>query len=352
MKNVALFALIGATLIGSLIAPIVGCNRTETVPSAQQPVNTPTAVPPESLASDPAKITSMLPVTAVKLKNGKITSLDLRSLSGNELTQAIALATKIDSLEEVSLSGEAVTDSVVEPILQVTSIVRLRLPQTQITDGTLAKLAEGGRLKLLDLTDVTTISDQGFLSIGKMPNLVELNLMNTPVTDESISLLSDLKALRKLRLRGTQISGENVTAFASMPIVDLELSETNFGNAGMAAIAKMPKLEKLNLWLTKIDDKGLAELQGKTSLTLLNLDNVAGVTDQSIPLIVGLQNLELLHLGGTGVTESAVPQLKTLSKLKTLFITRLGISDSTAEELRKEMPSLERFEYRDATVLP
>ena len=188
MKNFALFALAGTMLGSSFIASLVGCNRPETAPSAPQATAAPTAVPaeiPESGASnaDPLGIAGMLPETAIKSKNGKIVSLDLRSLSGDELTQAISLATKIDGIEEVTLSGEAVTDAVIAPILEVSSIVRLRLPQTRITDSTLATLAKTSRLKLLDLTDVTTIGEPGIACVGKMTKLVELNLMNTPACE-------------------------------------------------------------------------------------------------------------------------------------------------------------------------
>jgi Leucine-rich repeat (LRR) protein len=345
MKNFVLFAFAWAMPVISLTGLLVGCNRTETISTAPHPTPAPTVAVADSREAEPAKMQDLLPETAVKSKNGKVLSIDLRSLSGPALTQAISLATKLNGIEEISLTGEEITDAAIEPLLELSSIVRLRLPQTRITDSTLAKLADKGSLRLLDLTDVTTIGQEGVVSIGKMSKLVELNLMNTPVNDESIASLSGLTALKKLRLRGTKITGDNILALADMPIVDLELSESNFGNAGMEAIAKMPKLEKLNLWLTKVDDQGLAKLKGKTSLKQLNLDNVAGITDESIPLITELGNLDLLHLGGTGVTESAIPQLKKLSKLKTLFITRLGVSETAAENLRKEMPWLERFEY-------
>jgi hypothetical protein len=106
----------------------------------------------------------------------------------------------------------------------------------------------------------------------------------------------------------------------------------------------MPQLEKLNLWLTQIDDAGLEPLGGKTQLTWLNLDNVSGITNRSLDVIGGLVNLRLLHLGGTGVTEAGLPKLHGLKHLETLFITRLGISDEGVEELKAAMPWLKKVE--------
>ncbi len=325
----------------------LGCNRSAgpVLEQVAVPPATNTTPAPSQTTAAIESLLAMLPPEAIKKKQDRIIAADLRSLTGDQLQLAITDLTRVDSIEEVTIGGEHVNDARVEPIVALPTLRRLRLPQSRITDATLRKLAQTKQLELLDLTDVHSISDSGAASIGEMEHLKELNLMNTPFTDAALPSLAKLQALRKLRLRGTKVTGEHAEAIAMMQVVDLELSETAFGNSGMEAISRMPKLERLNLWLTKIDDVGLAKLQGKTSLTLLNLDNVAGVTDESLSVLEQLNKLQLLHLGGTGITPSGVSRLAKLQKLETLFITRLGVDRETAEALQKELPKLERFEY-------
>ncbi len=332
MRSFAILAL--ACLI------LASCERPATAPRAVQPSSEP--VEPTLTPSTP---TFRLDESLVKRKADKIVSVDLKSLSGTELEAAIQAVTELDSIEEVSLSGDDVTDERIEPIVGIVTLKRLRLPQSKVSDVSLARLATVGNLELLDLTDVESLSKNGAASIGKLTKLKELSLMNTPATDDWLASLATLTQLKKLRLRGTEITGDDFGAMATMPIIDLDLSETRFGNQGMSVVAMMPKLERLNLWLTQIDDSGLAELEGKTSLKLLNLDNVAAVTDASVPVIEKLVNLELLHLGGTQITESSIPKLASLKKLETLFLTRLNIGKEAAESLKQQMPQLDRFEY-------
>ena len=79
-------------------------------------------------------------------------------------------------------------------------------------------------------------------------------------------------------------------------------------------------------------------------MTQLNLDNVKGVTDQSLDTIMKMTDLELLHLGGTSVTAQGLPKLYGLKKLKTLFITRLNLQPEDVQAVREAMPWITRLE--------
>ena len=317
---------------------------------------------------------------------------DLRDVPGTRLPEAVAEAAARAETIEFVLSGPAVDDELLETVLAAPGLRRLRLQNTSVGDATIARLAESNRLELLYLIDAAGLTERGVRSLGTMTRLrnlrisgpavdddsvvalatlgnlaalalrhtavtdagveavaelsglKELSLFGTPVTDAALPAIARLQKLSKLRLRQTKVTGENAAPLATMPVVELELAETGFSNAGMESVAAMPQLEKLNLWLTRIDDAGLEHLSGKTQLTRLNLDNVSGITDRSLDVIGGLGNLRLLHLGGTGVTEAGLPKLYGLKKLETLFITRLGISDEGVEALKAAMPWLETVE--------
>lgn len=314
--------------------------------------------------------------------------IDLRDLSADSLGAAMVEAATQRSVEELILSGEALDDQMLAPLLSLPNLKRLKTEQTAIGDATLTRLAEQNRLELLYLVDAggltsegvgmlgrmtrlrnlrvsgpmvddrsatvlaklhelaalslheTAVSDETLPLIEELVQLRELSLFGTPVTDASLDSIAKLPRLIKLRLRQTAVKGENAEALARMPVVDLELAETEFSNAGMPSVAAMPSLQMLNLWSTKVDDDGVQWLRGKEPLRSLNLDNLPGVTDRSLDVIATLLNLEFLHLGKTAVTPAGLSKLEGLRKLKTLHITRLGASDAEKEALLRSMPSI------------
>lgn len=320
-------------------------------------------------------------------------TVDLRSRSQEELVSSVRATAERDNVEEILLSGKAVDDGLIAPLLDLPNLKRLKLENTSVGDATVNELAERNQLELFYLIDAdeltaegvrrlgamtqlrnlrisgpavdnksvqsifrltslaaltlqeTAVTDQGIGSLEGLANLKELSLFKSPVTDEALEIIGKLPKLAKLRLRATKVTGANVEPLASMPVVDLELAETSFSNRGMPSVARMPKLEKLNLWLTDIDDEGLRHLERNTQLTLLNLDNVSGITNASLDVIAALPRLTLLHLGGTSVTPEGLSKLYSLDRLQTLFVTRLGVDESIAEQLRAELPSLQRLEY-------
>jgi hypothetical protein len=349
------------------------------------------SVPDRSLASD--FHFGSVPGLVAMSDGRDIIMLDLRDVPADDLPKVITEAVRLPKLAEVILGGAAADDATLAPLAQSKSIRRVKAAGSAVGDATVERLAEANRIELLDLTDVTaltpegvamlgrmtglrnlklsgsSVDDQSVQAIGNLTNLAalalqqtavtdegissirtleklrELSLYGTPITDASLIWLSEMPELAKLRLRGTRVTGENAGALAVLPVADLELAETDFGNAGMPAVAAMPNLQKLNLWLTKVDDEGLKHFTGKTSLVQLNLDNVSGITDRSLDVISGLITLELLHLGGTGINPEQLPKLHGLDQLKTLFVTRLGVSDAQAASLRQAMPKLTRLEY-------
>lgn len=314
--------------------------------------------------------------------------LDLRDVEPNRIAAAIDEAARWPGVEELIVSGEAIDDDVIAPLIEMASLKRLKTEGTSIGDETVTGFAEQNRLELLYLLDAreltpsgvkslgqmtrlrnlrvsgpavtddsapplaglenlaalalheTEVGDEGLRSLGELTGLRELSLFGTPVTDAGLETIAGLPRLAKLRLRQTGVTGESAGALAETSIEDLELAETEFSNAGMAAVASMPQLTKLNLWLTRVDDEGLEALRGVERMTSLNLDNLPGVTDRSIDVINTLSNLEFLHLGKTGITPAGLRSLQGLPRLKTLHVSELGANEEDKAAIRESLPAL------------
>lgn len=332
-------------LIGTLICVLAcGCG-----PSREQ------TLPPK--APSTAGAGRQPAAEEVAFENKEVTQADLQAwiddpalrrlrvpgtdLSDTALSQ-LASHTKLELLDVTNC--ESIGAAGFKAIGQMTSLRHLRVSGTAVTDQTAISLSGLTNLAALSLQH-TAVTDDGLLLLASMPKLKELNLYGTPITDASLETIAGLPVLQKLRLRGTGVTGENADAFAKMAnVVDLDLSETSFVSEGLTSVSNMPSLRLLNLWLTKVDDKGIAALESQLHLTQLNLDNVSGITDQSLDTIHKMTDLELLHLGGTSITSAGLPKLHNLKKLKTLFITRLSLAPSDVQSLRQAMPWITRLE--------
>jgi mono/diheme cytochrome c family protein len=99
----------------------------------------------------------------------------------------------------------------------------------------------------------------------------------------------------------------------------LDLSRTGLTNAGLAALARMPNLERLDLRETAVGDEGVRALAGLRKLETLGLYGTR-VTDAGIPALRELPSLRKLYVGSTQVTE---PGLDALRKARAeLRVTR------------------------------
>lgn len=94
------------------------------------------------------------------------------------------------------------------------NIVDLDLAGTHITDAGLATVASMANLQRLRL-DRTAITDAGLAQLGKLRKLSYLNLYGTHVSDEGLKSLAALPSLRHLYLWQTKVDSAAAAAFAA-----------------------------------------------------------------------------------------------------------------------------------------
>jgi hypothetical protein len=143
--------------------------------------------------------------------------------------------------------------------------------------------------------------------------------------DADLRLLGDLTSLRRLSIDRTtnadEIWGPKVTDLGLVPLARLsELEDLSLANqraltdAGLAALAGLPRLNSINLSGTRIGDAGLIHLRKCPSLRFLDLKNT-DVTDAGLISLRDLRSLEMLDVEGTAVTKAGVDGLiPTLSQ--------------------------------------
>lgn len=139
-----------------------------------------------------------------------------------------------------------------------------------------------------------------------MPELEDLDLSKSLVTDAGLAHLAALKKLDFLDLSDTQITGEGLGALASTPITRLDLTRATITDDGLASLAHLHTLEMLWLNETAITDEGLARLVGLGSLEQLDISDTA-VTDAGLEHLLALPSEFLIvYARRTTVTEPSV----------------------------------------------
>ncbi len=142
-------------------------------------------------------------------------------------------------------------------------------------------------------------------------------------------------------------SGTSGSACAALIRGNPEVEELSLGNTGvtdadMALIGKLQYLRNLELYETRITDVGLAHLQRMTKLQALYLEGTL-VTDDGVLGLRKLTRLQTLHLGNTSITDKGAAIVSHFPRLKELDFSNTRIGDSTAARFR----ALKQLEWLD-----
>jgi internalin A len=254
------------------------------------------------------------------------------------------------------------------------NIVEVSLARTGATDNDLERVVQIKGLKRLDLS-FTYVTDVGIERLRELPQLEELTLDATEaLTDASTSYLRANKQLRKLVLRGTDITDVGMPALATLTnLKSLDLSQTMIGNVGLESLPALSELEELDLGGTRITGTNLNFLKLLPKLRKLSFNGIQRrnasacwtplITDldlDTISLLSGLEDLNLgvgVSLGRTGepmgerncrvtggiqLTDLGVAKLAKLTKLRRLDISGAKITPAALKVL-KSLPQLERL---------
>jgi Leucine-rich repeat (LRR) protein len=220
---------------------------------------------------------------------------------------------------------------------------------TAVSDQNLVALgALGGVVRKLDVSG-TGIGDDGMAAFTRLPQLEELDLTGTTITDRGLGQLK-VPGLRRLILNNTYVEGTGLAASESLEELDLlgspvsdagletiarsapglrrlHLGETDVTSAGLAALASLGKLQHLDLAATDIGDEGLKRLSKLSSLRFLRLRETR-LSDAGLAYIAPLSSLEYLDLGRTRISNVGLPALAQLKALRTLVIEYAEVDDA------------------------
>jgi Leucine Rich repeat len=129
----------------------------------------------------------------------------------------------------------------------------------QLTDALLQRLPVLPHITTVHLGGCSGVTDAGVAHlVERMPNLTDIDLSGTSISDRSLDRLSALQSARRLVLSWTRVT-----------------------DAAASALSRFTRIERLNLWGTATGDGVIAALQG--AHTLRELCTGSAVSDAGIP---------------------------------------------------------------------
>jgi len=121
------------------------------------------------------------------------------------------------------------------------------------------------------------------------------------------------ETITSIRLYGTKTIDLDLEILRSLgrleELVELDLANTGITDSGLVRLRKIESLRGLTLNNTGVTDDGLVHLQRLGNLDHLDLENLS-VTNSGLVHLYAFQNLRFLNLSGTNVTEEGILRLK------------------------------------------
>jgi hypothetical protein len=176
-------------------------------------------------------------------------------------------------------------------------------------------------------------------SLGELAGQSQKQLAT--LTPEGLKKLAKLKRLQTLNLSGTPVTDEVLESLAELESLQrLGLADTRVTNRGLEALARFHELQELNLTKTRVTDQGMEALVHLHNLQGLNLARTQ-VTDKGLEALARLKDLRGLDLDESSVTDEGLKHLRVLDKLKSLRLWKTGVTDEGVAQLKAALLGLE-----------
>jgi hypothetical protein len=111
-------------------------------------------------------------------------------------------------------------------------------------------------------------------------------------------------------------------------IVGLNLRGTWVNDVELIEVARLPKLERLDLSHTRITDEGMLHLKPATGIRELNLYYAEQITDQGITAIKNWKMLKRVNLRGTRIANGTLEIVSHFTSLEALDVANTQITDN------------------------
>jgi Leucine-rich repeat (LRR) protein len=211
----------------------------------------------------------------------------------------------------VGTTGTAMDNNGLAALVAPGKLQDLRLELVDVDDQSLKLVSQLSGLRRLRIVGEGKLSDVGLAHLGKLTQLVGLNLPAAGLTDAGLSQLAPLATIEELDLAGGEITGAGLAALGRWTALKtLHLPRSSFDDAGCHLLPQFAQLQSLDLSKTKITDAGLESVGKLSTLIRLNVSGNKAVTDVGLAHLEHLEHLRFIELYATDVRGNGVARLR------------------------------------------
>ncbi len=270
-----------------------------------------------------------------KLKRLRMLNLQDTEFSNDDVTPLIASR----SVRTVRFWNTPLNDEGAKVLSKMNRLIEVGLQHTNVTTEGIESFRHHPSLQFLS-TDVRSdlVADVA-LTIPDFRHLVVFS----EVDEQTAEKIAQLERLERLFIRkSTGLRSRTLQAIVDQNrLTSLWLQHGDVDSSVVKSISKLSSLQNLDLADNPLGLDGATFLSSLENLSQLRLDDT-GIGDESVKAIASLGKLRELYLtGNPEITDQCVPELCRLQNLETLYVHRTGISSSGRQTLQDALPNCE-----------
>ena len=305
---------------------------TPDVPAVEQP-----SMPqqPAASAPEPPSPAEVL-ASFEKLKPHEITDVAIQTLASSPEAAAQVRELNLQSTNG-SLSGAGL-----QALGELPTLTTLKLSDGKMLPAGLKSLAAATSIRNLDVT-ATRVDDEVLGAIASSINGLEsLNLNGTKISAGAGASVSQLAGLKSLNLSGTQADDTTVAALTGLPLENIILAKTRITDTSIQALIKMPTLKELDVSTTGVTGAGFKGIN-RSQISSLNVSGTQFGT-MGFAALKGCRKMETLHAYRAGLVQNkAANVFRSMPKLRVLNVGSNTLANPALEVFFKGHPALEEL---------
>lgn len=244
----------------------------------------------------------------------------------NLTNHSMSYLAKCTSLEALD-SPRVIDDSGLARLAKLPNLKHLDVwtgSNTAITDAGLMHIASMRNLESLQVGGGNGITDTGLIALSSLRNLESLHILSdsTAITGAGVAGLASLQKLKVLTLTLNRKAGVPLSVLTRLNALTALTSLKTYGFQQDDSTLDLSPMKQLEFVMMGIEggfrDADLACFSGMPKLRWLQ--GIQGITDAGVAHLAGLTQLDRLNIGGEGVTDAAFEHLQGLRALDTLSV--------------------------------
>jgi hypothetical protein len=179
--------------------------------------------------------------------------------------------------------------------------------------------------------------------ISKSSSVVRVDLSSSDVSDTGARQLCKMKQLKTLILDKTMIKGSFLQSTSGLGLLYLDISENNIDHKNYKYFSLLDHLVKARLNYDDLTDESLKSIGQMKSLLDLEIRGNLKLTDDGMKYLLPLKNLQRITIRDCKISVVGVETLLKNLKLKDLTIDDKVLANATGKRLLKDYKALNSY---------